>query len=228
MFTSDPKILTLTFLSGIIPSLFWLWFWLKEDDKNSEPKSLLTAIFVVGMMSVVFVVPIEKFIQNNINSNEIQILLWSVTEEVMKYLAVLVVVYKTKDVDEPIDWPIYLITTALGFAAFENMLFLIKPFSVGQSFVGLLTGQLRFLGSTLLHAVSSAIIGISLGLAFHMHALAKKIHLLIGLVIAILLHSVFNFFIMKNDGGDFLKVFSFLWVITIIVMLLLEKLRRAN
>ena len=47
-----------------------------------------------------------------------------------------------------------------------------------------------------------------------------------GIIAAITLHSVFNFFIMQNSGKNFLQIFGFLWVITIIIMLLFEKLRR--
>ena len=228
MLTNDPKILGLAFLGGIIPSLLWLWFWLKEDKKNPEPKGLLSIVFIVGMIAVVFVLPIQKFIQTHVGSNEWQLALWASSEEIIKYLAVAIVLYKTNHAEEPIDWPIYMITVALGFAALENALFLIKPLSLGATMVSLLTGQLRFLGSTLLHAVSSGIVGIAMGISLHMNGFKKKWHLLIGLISAVALHSIFNFFIMKNNGSDFLKVFAFLWVVTIIIMLLFEKIRRMN
>ena len=92
----------------------------------------------------------------------------------------------------------------------------------------MLTGNLRFLGSTLLHAVSSGVIGIALGLSFKLEGFTKKIYILIGIIFAIALHSAFNFFIMNNNGSDFLKVFAFLWVATIINLLLFEKLRRIS
>ncbi len=227
--TSDPKILGLAFLGGVIPSLLWLWFWLKEDKKNPEPKGALGAVFLMGIISVVFVLPIQKFIHAHIDTLELQLFLWASVEELMKYLAVLLVIYKTNLADEPIDWPIYMITGALGFAAIENTLFLIKPFSVGATAVGLLTGQLRFLGSTLLHTVTSGIIGISIGISVHLNGFKREWHILIGIIMAISLHSVFNFFIMNNNSGsDLLKIFAFLWVVTIIVMLLFEKVRRLN
>ncbi len=225
---NDPKILGLAFLGGIIPSLLWLWFWLKEDRKNPEPKGLLTIIFILGMVAVIFVLPIQKFIQANVASHSWQIILWATAEELLKYLAVIAVLYKTNYIDEPLDWPIYLITAALGFAALENALFLIKPLSLGQITVSLLTGELRFLGATLLHTISSAIIGISLGLSLFMKTYVKKWYLLTGLVLAIALHSAFNFSIIRNNGSDFLKVFGFLWVVTIIIMLLFERLRRMS
>src|SRR3989344_3237921 len=150
MLTNDPKILGLAFLGGIIPSLLWLWFWLKEDKKNPEPKGLLSVVFIMGAIAVIFVIPVQKLIQAQIGSPEWQLLLWAAAEEIIKYIAVMIVLYKTNFADEPIDWPIYMITGALGFAALENTLFLIKPLSLGATAVGLLTGQLRFLGSTLL------------------------------------------------------------------------------
>lgn len=226
--TTDPKILILAFLFGIIPSLVWLWFWLREDEEHPEPAGLLTIVFIMGMLMVMIVIPIQKFIQTNINSHEMELVLWASAEEILKYLAVLIILYKTNHADKPIDWPIYLITAALGFAALENAMFLIKPFSTSGTTVSLLTGQLRFLGSTLLHTISSGIIGIAIGISLHAEEFKRKWFLFIGFIIAIALHSAFNFFIIRNDGSDFLKVFAFLWVVTIIVMLLFEKVRRMS
>ncbi len=225
---TDPKSWGLAFLFGVIPSLLWLWFWLKEDKKRAEPKGLLAIIFTLGMVSVIFVLPVQKFIQAQVDSQGGQIVLWAAAEELIKFLAVIFVLYRSAHVDEPLDWPIYMMTAALGFAALENTLFLIKPIALNEVTVGLLTGQLRFLGSTLLHTISSGIVGIALGLSFHMNTWVKKLYGTIGLAFAIALHSVFNFFIMKNNGSDFLKVLAFLWVVTIIIMLLFEKLRRMN
>lgn len=228
MITTDPKILGLALLGGIIPSFVWLWFWLKEDKKNPEPKGLLTIVFIMGMIAVVCILPIQKFIQTNVSSEHWQLTLWASAEEVIKYLAVLIVLYRTTHAEEALDWPVYMITAALGFAALENALFLIKPLSAGTTTVSLLTGQLRFLGSTLLHTVSSAIVGISIGISLHVNGFRKLWHFIVGLSLAIALHNAFNFFIIRNNGDDFLKVFGFLWVVTIIVMLLFEKVRRMN
>jgi len=225
---SDPKILGLAFLGGFIPSLFWLWFWLKEDEEHPEPKSLLTLVFVLGMLAVIIVLPIQKFIQAHVDSSQAELILWASAEELVKYLAVLAILYRTSVAESPIDWPIYLITAALGFATLENALFLVKPFSLNEATVGLLTGQLRFLGSTLLHTISSGTIGISIGLSFYMKEWKKSSILFMGFILAIGLHSAFNFFIIRNDGGDFLKVFAFLWVVTIVVLLLFEKVRRMS
>jgi RsiW-degrading membrane proteinase PrsW (M82 family) len=228
MLPSDPKILVLTFLIGIIPSFIWLFFWLKEDEKRPEPKGVLAMVFVLGMISVVFVIPVQQFVEKILSSYEVQVVVWAALEEIIKLLAVVLVLSKTPHLDEPIDWPIYLITAAVGFAALENILFLMEPFSLGENTVGLLTGQLRFLGSTLLHTVSSAFLGIFLGLSFHSNKFKKNLYLVVGMGVAVVLHSIFNFFIIEEGGGNFLNVFAFLWVAAVIVMLLFEKLRRMS
>ncbi|MCF7834318.1 MAG: PrsW family intramembrane metalloprotease [Candidatus Pacebacteria bacterium] len=226
MFTGDPKILLLALLGGIIPSIVWLLFWLREDRDKPEPKGVLTGVFLVGMLSVICILPIQQFIQLNIASYEWQVVLWATVEEIVKYLAVIVVLRKTALIDEHVDWPIYFITAAVGFAALENAMFLIKPLQLEQATVSLLTGHLRFLGSTLLHTVSSGAFGLSVGLAMHSTPFGKKIHFVIGLLLAVILHSVFNFFIMEDTEGNIFKAFGFLWVSAVVLMLIFEKLRR--
>src|SRR3989338_5339219 len=107
MISIDPKILGMAFLGGIVPSLLWLWFWVKRESNKPEPKSVLLMIFIMGMIAIVCVLPIQKFIQAHIDSHQWQLVLWAGAEEIIKYLAVLIVLYRTKYIDEPIEWPIY-------------------------------------------------------------------------------------------------------------------------
>ncbi|MES2023276.1 MAG: PrsW family glutamic-type intramembrane protease [Patescibacteria group bacterium] len=225
---TDPKILGLALLGGLVPAIFWLWFWLREDKEKPEPKVILTITFILGMIAVLLVLPIQKLLQVNITSQVWQLVSYASVEEIIKLLAITLLLFHTKYLENPIDWAIYMITVALGFAAMENVLFLIKPFSLNQSAVGLLTSQLRFLGSTLLHAVSSGIIGISLGLSFFLSGTKSFVYAILGIILAIALHTAFNFFIMNSNGSDYFKVFAFLWVATIINMLLFEKLRKMS
>lgn len=225
---TDPKIWGLALIGGILPSLFWLWFWLKEENKKPEPKTILSMVFVTGIFAVILVLPIQKFILTYVDNVNGKLVLWAATEEILKFLAVFVVIYKTKYDHKPIDWPIYLVTSALGFAALENTLFLIKPLSMGDNTLGFLTGGLRFLGSTLLHAVASGVLGLFIGFSLHKRIFSREFYFIVGLSLAIALHSIFNFFIIENSGNDFLKVFALLWIVAIIVMLFFEKVRRMN
>jgi len=225
--TQDPKSLILAILIGLVPTVFWLWFWIRHEDKeHPEPIGLIVLSFVVGALSVFLAVYLEKYSLNFLDKDsDLKILVWAIIEEVIKFSAVFLIIYRNKHVDEPIDYPIYCISTALGFAALENILYLCGAFDTSGATVGLLTGNLRFLGSTLLHAVASSMVGSALGLAFFLKK-RKKRYLYVGLLGAIVLHSIFNLLIMREGGKNFLSVFGFLWVTTIINLLIFEKLKR--
>ena len=224
----DPKTIIIAVVGGLIPALVWLWFWLREDKEKPEPKGLLALTFIGGIAAVVFVLPLEKMANEYIANQTTLLVVWSALEEIVKFAIVALIALKTPFADEPIDYLIYFITAALGFAALENTLFLLHPLSVDDGVVSLITGNLRFLGATLLHSAASALIGISMGLAFYKPRLAKKFYTVIGLLAAIALHSIFNFFIMKESGGNTMGMFGFLWVVIIIIMLLFEKIRRIS
>jgi RsiW-degrading membrane proteinase PrsW (M82 family) len=222
----DPKILMLAILSGAIPAIFWLWFWLKEENSDDpEPTGLIVISFILGGLLVFMAVWLEKYSLSFIADKNTQTVVWAIIEELLKFGGVAIVIFGNRSIDKPIDYPMFFISTALGFAAMENFLYLLNPFSASGTIVGMLTGNLRFLGSTLLHAMSSAIIGCALGLSLYLKKY-RAIYLFAGIISAIVLHSVFNFFIMKGSGENFLSVFGFLWVVTIINILIFEKLKR--
>jgi RsiW-degrading membrane proteinase PrsW (M82 family) len=221
------KTIILAILGGALPAMLWLWFWLREEDaEHREPRLLILLSVLIGAVAVVLAISMEAFSADFIKNHTYQVIVWASIEEILKFLAVAVVVFGSGHIDEPIDYPMYFIATALGFAALENVLFLLRPLSVESTVVGLLTGNLRFLGSTLLHAIASGMIGSAMGLAFYNSKFSKFLYITGGIICAIALHSVFNFFIMKGSGENFIQVFGFLWIVAIINILIFEKLKR--
>lgn len=212
------------FLFGLIPAIFWLWFWLREDRKKPEPILLIIATFIAGMLVVPLVLPLQK-IAIDLYSGSNLVFVWVVIEEVLKYAVALLVILWNKVVDEPIDYIIYMITIALGFAALENALFILKPLSLEEYSTVAVTGSFRFLGATLLHVLASATIGMFMAFAFFKTMSKKLLFSTIGLFIAILLHALFNFFIMDASGGGILIIFLFVWMGIIILFLLFEKIK---
>ena len=226
-FASNPGIFIIALIAGTVPSVLWLIFWLREDEHGEhEPLGLIALTFIAGMVSVVLVLPIEKFISGLPYSHTTLIVLWAASEEFLKYAAFIIIMNRSPYLNEPVDYAVYLMTAGLGFAALENAMYLIHPVAVNDATVSFLTGNLRFLGSTLLHSIGCGIVGLSIGLAFFKPYGTRVLYTIVGLGAAITLHSVFNFFIMQQNGQNFLQVFGFLWVVTIILMLLFEKLRR--
>jgi RsiW-degrading membrane proteinase PrsW (M82 family) len=224
----DPKVLGLALISGLVPALVWLWFWLKEDDEHPEPIGLITLTFIMGMLSVILVIPLQQIVGELFSNEQTLIVVWATLEEVIKLGAVAIIALGSSKADEPIDFVVYMVTGALGFAALENALFLLEPIYLQDATVSLITGNLRFLGATLLHAITSGLVGIALGLSFYKKWRHKWAHIIIGLLGATLLHSVFNFLIMNSTNGNSMNIFAFLWVISIIVSMMFERLRRLS
>ncbi len=220
----------IAFLIGLVPALFWLWFWLREDKERPEPLLLVAIAFVAGMAVVPLALPLQSAAISIYQGNNLM-WVWVVIEEVLKYAAALLVVLWNREVDEPIDFVIYLIAIALGFAALENALFLLTPLVNSEIATLAVTGSFRFLGATLLHVLCSATIGVALAFAFYKSRLWRVIYGTVGLFIAILLHGWFNFFIMRaaepglDRANELLIVFLFVWMGIIVLFLLFEKIK---
>lgn len=223
----DFSVVVYAALGGIVPSLIWTWFWIKEDAKHPEPKQLIVAAFLVGMVVVAAVIPLQK-LASVFLSGTAMVLAWAAIEEAMKFALAYFTVLSHKANDEPIDPLIYMITVALGFAAAENALFLIDPIANSGFVESVLTGNFRFLGATLLHVLASSAIGLMLGLSFYKRKLVKFWYATVGLILAIVLHGAFNFFILKSEGGELMRVFSFVWVGLILLLIAFEHVKRVT
>jgi len=220
----DIKIFFYALLGGIIPALIWLVFWLREDKKNPEPKGLILKTFIFGMVSVILVLPFQKGVDLLFPSlTALPFLLWAILEEGFKFGAGYWGGLHSAEDNEPIDPMIYMITAALGFVAFENTLFILGPLlgeNVPQSIV---TGNLRFIGASLLHVVASGAIGAALSFSFYAGKIKKMVYALIGFGFAVTFHFIFNIMIiLKEDSGVFFAFIS-VWLGAIALLLAFEK-----
>ena len=213
---------------GVLPALAWLWFWLREDKRSPEPRRVIALAFLVGMVTVGVVIPIQQAVATLLASTTMVFIAWSVIEEIMKYAAARVTVLRSRENNEPIDSVIYMVTVALGFAAAENALFLLSPLA-GETFTqSLMTGNLRFVGAMLLHVLSSAVIGVFLALAFYKSKRQKLLFALLGVILAALLHSLFNFLILNTAEEHLLRTFLYVWIGLIVLLAVLEYVKRIH
>jgi RsiW-degrading membrane proteinase PrsW (M82 family) len=220
-------------VGGLLPALLWLWFWLKEDT-HPEPRRILILTFFGGMIMAIVALFLEQLAQSVVvgilgpfsgpATIIVLLLVWAGIEETAKYFAARKIALRLPSFDEPIDALVYLITAALGFAALENILFLLKVFGTQGMLVGFITGNLRFLGATLLHIATSATVGASIAFSFfHKEKLRRNV--LGGLLLATILHAVFNFFIIKSGGTNLFKILIPLWLAIIVIFLVFEKIK---
>lgn len=178
---SDLGTILYALAGGILPAIFWLLFWLREDERRPEPRRLVIRTFILGMCSVIVVLPFQKIVGDTFPGfGLLPFLLWATLEEGFKFGAAYMGGLKEIDDNEPIDPMIYMITAALGFVALENTLFIFNPLLQKDLIGGLLTSNFRFIGSSLLHVLSSAVIGAGIAVSFYKSKKIKKMDFFIG------------------------------------------------
>jgi RsiW-degrading membrane proteinase PrsW (M82 family) len=215
------------FIGGVLPSLVWLYILLREDARCPEPRSMVALAFIVGMIAVPLVIPLEQAaVTHFMSTTSLSVITsWALIEETAKYgLAAFIILWR-RQVNESVDYVIYMLTIALGFAALENTFFIFGPFSHGQFISGLETGNLRFIGSTLVHVISSSAIGFSMAFSYMKSPQVRVIYSTVGLILAVALHAFFNFLILNGGDTSRLEAFFTIWTGAIVFFALFEILK---
>ena len=221
----DLTTISYAFFGGLLPSLIWLYFLLKEDARHHESRKLITFAFIAGMIAVPIALPLEQYAQANLTGSLQVFTAWALIEELLKYGFAAALILWRPVVDEAPDYVIYMITVALGFAAAENALFLISPILNGNIAGSIFTGDVRFLGSTLLHVFASAVIGFSLAFSIKGKHAVRAVAAGVGLILAIVLHTAFNTLIINSGTSSTLSAFFLVWIVAVIFFAAFEVLK---
>ena len=223
---------------GLLPSFIWLSFYLRKD-KHPEPNSMVLKIFIWGILLAPLAiilellliwlldpsVPLSSLFSHISEDNFIKIILINalipaLVEEYLKYSVVRVRILRNSEFDEPVDAMIYCIIAGLGFATIENLLIIFKIYSdFGQL---LSTIGLRFLGATLVHALSSGIVGYWLALSL-LYTKQRRRLILFGLTVAIIFHACYNYLIivLLNQTANQTTLFILIVAVLLVTVALL-------
>ena len=193
-----------------VPLYAALALWI--DRFEHEPRYLLFACFLWGATVSVFVAMlINSTVQ--IAAGEFTMLVISapITEEILKAVVIFAVFFfKRDEFNGILDGIIYAAVTALGFAMVENFMYYgkaiagIAPAGIGATFI------VRGMLSPFSHPFFTAMTGIGLGWAAQTkNGLVRGLAPLVGLGLAIFLHSLWNF---PKAGAGFL-IFYFLLMV---------------
>ncbi len=231
------EIIFLVFLS-IIPGFGWLALFLHEDWRRPEPRFLIFYTFLGGMVVTALVFLIQNVFHEVLFRGDVTELLFSgaltggqfyflalfaAVEEIAKFLVVWILIRPRKEFDEPLDAMIYMVVAGLGFAVVENIAYgsaLVKgTIDAGNPAQILL---LRSVGSTLLHALTSAVVGYYWALEIFKKRAKRFIPE--GIAIAILLHVIFNYLII-TAGERVMTPLLFLAVVLFFVLIDFQKIK---
>ncbi len=217
-------------VATLLPAAIWLFFFLREGERP-EPKRLVFYTFAIGGLITLPTLLVQVFAHVTFTQfiylgDTFLIVVLASIEEVFKFLAAYFSVGKRRELEKPIDHMIYMVVAALGFATIENL------FIVGDklSFFGpgpvqdvLATLSLRFVGATFLHTLSSALLGFYWAKGRFRGEMSKRI--VEGLILATLMHSLFNYLVIKFQNNYLLYPSFFLLVVGFFVLNDFEELK---
>lgn len=233
----DLKII-LYVIFGVLPSLVWLFYYLSKDA-HPEPKKAILRMFFWGVLITIPVFFVQIGFMSILGKFDIDplisaIIYWfliiSLSEEIFKYLAVNFKIMNNPDLDEPLDIMLYMVIVALGFSALENILYLFNP-ATNLSLEELVRQTvflsfIRFIGATFLHTLCSAVIGYFMALSYFDEK-NRTLELASGIIIAVLLHGLYDFSIMKLTGYQALLIpASILLILGFLTFLGFDKLKK--
>jgi RsiW-degrading membrane proteinase PrsW (M82 family) len=180
---------------ALAPIVFLAWFVYTRDRYEREPRRLIVKTFLLGAIFVVPVIVAELlgslFLPPSADPVALFLhflLVVALVEESSKYLAVRVSVYGSREFNEPMDGLVYGAIAGLGFAAPENLLYVLTR--------GAALGVIRAILSVPGHALWGSLIGYYLARQKFTDARRSG---LTGLSMAVILHTIFDYGLVEMD-----------------------------
>ncbi len=198
----NTNIIILLLISTVPVFFLLLYFYYK--DKEREPKKLVLKIFILGVLLLFPAVWIEQYLTEYLPNTAFfnAFFVAAVTEELLKYFIIMRFAFRSPAFNQVTDGMVYAIVVSLGFAAFENILY-VKNF-------GYEIGIIRAFTAIPLHTFSAAIMGYFIGSSkFEEDKEKGKRIRLNGVFLAILLHGFYNFWLFTES---YLMILSYLQV----------------
>ena len=211
----------LAWIFGFIPGLLWLWFVYKKDKYEPEPVAMVLFVFAAGALSVIPAAMIESLFSGAMDIRSVESvndaarvswLVAGLVEESMKFAVVMLIVWKRKGFDEPMDGIVYAAAAALGFASAENVIYIYR--------FGAQVIIVRGVMSTLGHLLFSSIWGYAIGRAKFDRK--KRFSLLAkGFVLAAFFHGLYDFLVFTKVAASF-----GLYVLTVVLWNMLARMMK--
>lgn len=189
----EVLLLALAILPGILICLFIY----RMDKYEKESPTHLYLTFSLGMLITVPVLKLEEwtYYSGLDVTNEIWLALFSsfvivaLSEELIKYAALLLYPFRRPFFNEPIDGIVYAVMIAMGFATLENILYAYQ--------FGIETVILRAFTAVPAHAAFAVMMGYFVGRA-KFYPGRRPRYLLTALGLPVVVHGIYDFFILQE------------------------------
>ena len=178
-----------------------------RDKYEKEPIRLLLFALIAGGLTVIPILFLEGFLDKYTNffpgllsAAWKAFVVAAFSEELFKYLALYLLIWKSPEFNEKFDGIVYATYVSLGFAAVENILYVMEG--------GITTGIMRAITAVPAHAI----FGITMGFYFGMAKFYEKQRAELkwkALAFPILLHGIYDFILFTGIAWLTIVFFSF-------------------
>ena len=187
---------------AIFPGLFISWYIWWRDKHEREPHKYLIACFLFGILSVVPAVILGEIgvSMGYVKGPDVfktfifAMVVVGFSEEFSKYIFLRYYIFPKKEFCEPMDGIVYAVMISMGFATFENVLYVFGQENFESS---LTVGILRMITAVPGHASFAIIMGYYVGMA-KFDTEKRNSYLLKCLLWATAAHGLYDFFLMQE------------------------------
>ncbi len=199
------------------------------DKYEREPVRLLIFSFILGIVIAIPGVIAELGMTAAFGLSDNGMPFWptmllafvvvALSEEGFKFLILRLYAFPKKDFNEPYDGIMYAVAISMGFAAIENVLYVVEG--------GLTVAILRMFTAVPAHGAFAHMMGFFVGKAKFKESKAARVgYMLFGLFLAVLAHGAYDFFLMWNEAAWGIFAFVVLLVTLILAVVAIRAHRR--
>lgn len=190
------------------PAILFFRYLQHMDRAEPEPAWMVNRAFWYGVLSVIPAVILELILEKWVFHGQPKefgpLLLYcliaiALVEEVCKLVAGLYPVWNDPEFNEENDGIVYVTAATLGFAAFENLLYVFPG--------GFSTGVVRALMAIPMHMCCGVMMGYYAGLARFSAPQQSKAYLSSGIVYAVIIHGVYDACLLSGQMELILLMF---------------------
>ena len=183
---------------AVLPVIILLIYIYKKDRFQKEPLALLLAALGMGMLSVLPIVFVERFL-SSLNPYEgvngalyTAFVVAGCVEEGFKLLFLYWLIWRNRHFDEYFDGIVYAVFVSMGFALVENVMYVFTG--------GFGTGIMRALLSVPAHFLFAVVMGYFFALAkFYKN---RTWNMLMAFFVPVLLHGTFDALLMVAEVSE--------------------------
>lgn len=203
--------MTLLLTIALLPALLLLAFMSWKDRQHPEPKSAMVKGLLFGALSIIVSLSITSLLVDFEDPILDAFLNAAIPEEFAKLLMFWLLIRKNKNFDEPIDSIVYAVYVSLGFAAVENIMYLVDEEDLFS------TAFSRAAFAVPGHFCFAVCMGFCYGMA-RFGQKSKLIYYPMAFIGPVLLHGTYDALLMSmSDDGSVLLLLA-VWLVFCVFM----------